>query len=477
MSALLLALQAVQWAILAYFVLVNGALTLLSLSAALDTRRHRLDAYHESRWRLLGSNLTPSISMLVPAYNEEVTIRESVRSFLTLRYPNLEVVVCNDGSRDTTLDVLRATFDLVAVNPIFRRSVESEPVRGVYRSRRHPALVVVDKENGGRADALNAALNVASGDLVCAVDADTLIDPEGLLRLVRPFLVDERCVGAGGTIRAVNGCEVRAGRVVKARAPRAPLAALQTVEYLRAFEVGRVGWNRLGGNLIISGAFGLFRRDAMIEAGGYHHGSLAEDMELVATLRRRAYETGAPGRILFVPDPVAWTEVPESLGNLARQRSRWHNGLVEVLRRHRDLLLNPRYGSLGLVVVPYYAVIELLAPVVEFVGLVSLALGLILGAINWPFAILFFLVAYGWGALLTIFAIGLDEWTYKSYGGLGDRLILLACALVEGIGYRQLTTFWRLQGIWNALRGRSDWGRMTRTGFGVAPPPEADAPR
>ena len=468
MSVLLVAFQALEWAILVYFVIVDGALTLLSLSAAGDVRRHRLDAFHESRWRLLSSNLTPSISMLVPAYNEEVTIRESVRSFLTLRYPNLEVVVCNDGSSDATLDVLRRAFDLVPVNPIFRRSLRTEPVVGVYRSRRHPALVVVDKQNGGRADALNAALNVSGGDLVCAVDADTLIDPEGLLRLVRPFLVDERCVGAGGTIRAVNGCEVRAGRVVAARAPRRPLAALQTVEYLRAFEVGRVGWNRLGGNLIISGAFGLFRRDAMVAAGGYHHGSLAEDMELVATLRRRGYETGAPGRILFIPDPVAWTEVPESLGDLARQRSRWHNGLVEVLRRHRALLLNPRYGALGLVVAPYYAVVELFAPVVEFVGLVSLAIGIAIGAINWPFAILFFLVAYGWGSLLTLFAIGLDEWTYRSYGGLGDRLLLLACALAEGIGYRQLTTFWRMKGIWNSLHGRTEWGRMTRAGFGGA---------
>jgi cellulose synthase/poly-beta-1,6-N-acetylglucosamine synthase-like glycosyltransferase len=446
-------------------VLVNGALTALSLSALIDGRRHRLDAWQEGRWRLLSSNLTPPISMLAPAFNEEVTIRESVRSFLTLRYPNLEVVIGNDGSTDETLEVLRRDFDLVPVNPIFRRSVDTAPVRGVYRSRRHPALIVVDKENGGRAHALNAALNVASGELVCAVDADTLIDPEGLLRLVRPFLTDDRCVGAGGTIRAANGSEVRGGRVVRARAPRKPLAALQAVEYMRAFEVGRVGWNRLGGNLIISGAFGLFRREGMIAAGGYHHGSIAEDMELVATLRRRAYEHGGPGRIVFIPDPVAWTEVPDTLRVLARQRSRWHNGLLEVLRRHRRLLFNPRYGTLGMVVAPYYVAVELLAPIVELVGLVLLATGLIIGAINWPFAILFFLVAYGWGALLTLFAIGLDEWTYRSYGGLGDRLLLFGWALVEGIGYRQLTVLWRVNGLWNALRGRSEWGVMPRSGF------------
>jgi cellulose synthase/poly-beta-1,6-N-acetylglucosamine synthase-like glycosyltransferase len=202
-------------------VVVNGGLTALSLSALVDVRRHRLDAWQEGRWRLLSSNLTPSISMLAPAFNEEVTIRESVRSFLTLRYPNLEVVIANDGSTDATLEVLRRDFDLVPVNPIFRRSVDTARVRGVYRSRRHPALIVVDKENGGRADALNAALNVASGELVCAVDADTLIDPEGLLRLVRRFLTDDRCVGAGGTIRAANCSEVRAGRVVRARAAQA----------------------------------------------------------------------------------------------------------------------------------------------------------------------------------------------------------------------------------------------------------------
>jgi cellulose synthase/poly-beta-1,6-N-acetylglucosamine synthase-like glycosyltransferase len=203
----------------------------------------------------------------------------------------------------------------------------------------------------------------------------------------------------------------------------------------------------------------------MVTAGGYRHGSIAEDMELVATLRRHAYERGAPGRILFIPDPVAWTEVPDTLRVLGRQRSRWHNGLLEVLRRHRRLLLNPRYGTLGMVVTPYYAVVELLAPVVEFLGIVLLAAGLLTGAINWPFAVLLFLVAYGWGAVLTLFAIGLDEWTYRSYGGLGDRLLLFGWALVEGVGYRQITIFWRLKGLWNALRGRSEWGVMTRTGF------------
>jgi cellulose synthase/poly-beta-1,6-N-acetylglucosamine synthase-like glycosyltransferase len=261
---------------------------------------------------------------------------------------------------------------------------------------------------------------------------------------------------------------VHDGRVTDARVSGKPLPGIQVVEYLRAFLFGRLGWNRLGGNLIISGAFGLFRKDYVMAVGGYHTRSIVEDLDLVARLHRHLRRNKIRYEMPFIPDPVAWTEVPESLGDLARQRSRWHNGLVEVLRRHRALLLNPRYGALGLVVAPYYAVVELFAPVVEFVGLVSLAIGIAIGAINWPFAILFFLVAYGWGSLLTLFAIGLDEWTYRSYGGLGDRLLLLACALAEGIGYRQLTTFWRMKGIWNSLHGRTEWGRMTRAGFGGA---------
>jgi cellulose synthase/poly-beta-1,6-N-acetylglucosamine synthase-like glycosyltransferase len=473
-DALELILVILQWAVLAYFLVVNGFLVLLLAMAAVDLRRQRLDVWQEARWRLLGSDVAPVITILAPAHDEEATVAESVRSLLTLRYPNLEVVVVNDGSGDGTLAALQEEFDLVAVHsaPI-RRRIDTQPIRALYRSRRTPALVVVDKENGGKADALNAGLEVATGELACAIDADTIVEPDAMQRMIRPFLLDDRVVAAGGTLRVVNGAEVHAGRVTRERAPRRFLPGVQAVEYLRAFLAGRVGWNRLGGNLIISGAFGLFRREPMIEAGGYRHDTVGEDMELVVRMRRLARERGGPERIVFVPDPVAWTEVPSRLRVLGRQRDRWHRGLADVVERHRGVIFNPRYGAMGLVVAPYFVFVELLAPVVELIGIAAVLVGLPLGAIDVPFALLFLLVAYGLGLLLTTLTIALEEWTFGGYGGLRDRLALLAFGAVESLGYRQLTAIWRVRGLVRHWRGHADWGAMEREGFRAAATPRA----
>ncbi|MCW3016356.1 MAG: hypothetical protein JWO02_3448 [Solirubrobacterales bacterium] len=461
-----------QWSVLVYFLVVNAFLLSLLAAAAVELGRQQRLARLDARWRLLSSAVVPRISILAPAYNEELTVSESVRSLLTLHYPDLEIVLINDGSGDDTLGVVERDFQLQRLHPIYRRAVQHEPVRGLYRSRTSPGLLVVDKVNGGKADALNAGINVASGELVCAIDADTIIEDDALLRMVRPFLFREGTVAAGGTIRAANGAEVGHGRVHKAHAPRRLVPGAQAIEYLRAFLTGRLGWNRFGGNLIISGAFGLFRRDAVLAAQGYERDTVGEDMELVARLRRQAYELGTPGRVEFVPDPVAWTEVPESLRVLGRQRDRWHRGLADVLRRHAGVALRPRYGSLGWVAYPYFLLVELLGPVVEALGLVGLAFALATGAVDLPFAALFFLVAYGLGLVMTVLTIVLDEFTYRSYGGGRDTLILLGWAFIEPLGFRQLTVVWRLRGLWRYARGRTDWGVMTRAGFRTSDPSE-----
>jgi cellulose synthase/poly-beta-1,6-N-acetylglucosamine synthase-like glycosyltransferase len=462
------ALAGWEWAVLVYFFAVNSFYLALLVSAFGSMRRHARTLWEETREGLLGSDVAPRISVLAPAYNEAATVAESVRALLTLRYPNLEVVVINDGSPDDTLAVLDQQFDLAAIHPIFRRQVECAQVRGLFRSRVKPDLVVIDKANGGKADALNAGLNVASGELICAIDADTLIEADGLLRMVRPFLEREDVVAAGGTIRVANGSAVRAGRVVAPVAPRRLLAGVQAVEYLRAFLFGRLGWNGLGGNLIISGAFGLFRRDAMWAVGGYVHDTVGEDMELVASLRRRGIEQKGPSVVRFVPDPVAWTEVPESLRTLGRQRDRWQRGLADVLWRQRRLILNARYGALGLVVLPYFVAVELLGPVIEALGIVGLAAALVLGAVDSGFAILFFLVAYGYGLILSLVTLALEDYGARRYETVRDRLIMLAWAVVENLGYRQLTVLWRVRGLARYLRGRQDWGTMTRRGFAPA---------
>jgi cellulose synthase/poly-beta-1,6-N-acetylglucosamine synthase-like glycosyltransferase len=464
------ALEGFAWSALAYFVLVNGFQTVLLVSAATALRRHHLRVWKEDRAGLLSSASTPTISALAPAFNEEANVAESVHALLTLHYPALEVVLINDGSTDATLHVITRTFDLYPIHPVCRKQVQSQPIRGLYRSQLHPGLLVVDKENGGKADALNAGLNCATGQLVCAIDADTLIEPDALLRIVRPFLEHEDVVAAGGTIRVANGSQVRNGRVLDARVSRGWLAGCQTVEYLRAFLFGRLGWNGLGGNLVISGAFGLFRREAMLDVGGYVHDTVGEDMELVADLRRRGHDDGTAHRVDFVPDPVAWTEVPETLRVLGRQRDRWHRGLADVLRRHRRMFANPRYRTLGLVVVPYFVIIELLGPVVEALGLLAVLAALGLGAVDGSFAVLVLTVAYGWGLLLNLAVLVLEELTYHRYHRWSDLLLLLVWSVVEGIGYRQLTVVWRLRGLWRYLRGRTEWGTMSRRGFGHPEP-------
>jgi len=457
-----------EWVTLFYFLLVNSFYGVVLLAAACEMRQHALETRGTNHWRLMGSKVAPSITMLAPAYNEALTIRDSVQALLTLYYPNLEVVVVNDGSKDRTLTELVDYFEMVPIHPIHEHRIETSPVIGLYRSQRYPNLLVVDKANGGKADALNAGLNFATGKLVCAIDADTLIEPDSLQRMVRPFLAEDHVVAVGGTIRVVNGCLVRGGRVIVTRVPRKPLAGFQAVEYLRAFLFGRLGFNRLGGNLIISGAFGIFNRESVLEAGGYDQNSVTEDMELILRLRRHSYEEKRPHKVIFIPDPVAWTEVPESLKMLGRQRDRWHRGLADVMWRSRHMLLNPRYGKVGLLGYPYFLFVELLSPVVEMLGLAGIIIGFSIGAIDLRFAMLFFLVAYGYGLVLTAFTLVLDEVVYHRYETIRDRILLLLWMLQENFGYRQLTVLWRLRGLLKFMQGRRDWGAMNRRGFSVS---------
>jgi len=452
------------WAVLLYFVIVNGFYLILLLSASWELREHGFEVAGESRHRVLSSRVAPRITMLVPAYNEAATIVESVQALMTLAYLDLEVIVVDDGSSDDTLGELTRAFDLVPIHPIYRRRIDTESVSAIYRSRRAKGLTVARKDNGGKADSLNAALNLASGELVCALDADTLVEEDALQRLVRPFLRSDDIVAAGATIRVANDARVHRGRIVRAAAPHHALEGIQAVEYLRAFLFGRVGWNRLGSNLVISGAFGLFRREALVEAGGYAN-TIGEDMEIIIRLRRQGYETGQPHRVEFVPDPLAWTEVPSSMRVLGRQRDRWHRGLSDSLWRHRRVFLNPRYGVLGMVVFPAFVVIEWLAPIVEALGIFFLLVGLIGGNLDASFAVLFFTAAYGLGLLMSTYALLLEELTFRRYGSAGDRARLLGWALLENLGYRQITVWWRLKGIVRFLQGDHDWGEMERQGF------------
>src|SRR5213083_1346398 len=365
--------------ILVYFLALNSfyaALLILSIPEIWEQTRLAED---EDFQRLMQSDALPPITILVPAYNESATIEASVTAILTLEYRNYEVVVVNDGSKDDTMDQLRHAFDLYEIPRVYPETIPTQPLRALYRSRSRSRLLVLDKENGGKADSLSAAINASRFPLVIAVDADTLIEPDALLRLTRPFLLGRQIAAVGGTVRVANGCTVRDGRVTDARVPRRFLPGIQVVEYLRAFLFGRLGWNRLGGSLVISGAFGLFRKEYLHAIGGYRTTSVVEDLDLVVRLHRHLRQHKQHYEIPFIPDPVAWTEVPESARILSRQRERWHRGLIAAMWEYRSMLFNPRYGRVGLIAMPFFAFGEMLAPLVEVVGYVSALSGVVRG--------------------------------------------------------------------------------------------------
>lgn len=462
-----------QWPVLGYFLLINSSYLLLIGLAATELTRHLRRVPFAGHDETYASPLTPAVSVLVPAYNEEVGIVAAVDAMLGLRYPRHEVVVVDDGSTDATFARLARVHDLVEVPRELARDV---PTRGQVRSVHVPRdgrtpLVVVRKDNSGRSDSLNVAVNAARHEIVCFVDADSILDPDALLTVAKPFADDPaRVVASGGVIRAVNGSRVVAGRVVAARMPGGWLARVQVVEYLRAFLLGRTGWSRLGALVLISGAFGVFRRDVVVQVGGLDPDCIGEDLELCVRVHRAMRDAGRDYRVVFVAEPVSWTEVPSTRRVLASQRRRWHRGLWEVLWRHRDMIGNPRYGRVGLVALPYYVVFELLAPVLELVGAVAVPLGLLLGVVDGGYALLLLLVAYVYAAFVSVTALAVEEFSFHRYGRWRDLALALAVCVVENLGYRQLTAWWRVQGLWSALRGTEQvWGVMTRSGFAEEP--------
>ena len=452
--------------ILVYFLVLNSFYALLLILSIPEIWEQTRLAEDEDFQRLMQSDALPPITILVPAYNESATIQASVTAILTLEYRNYEVVVVNDGSKDDTMDQLRHAFDLYEVPRIYPETITTKPLRALYRSRARSRLLVLDKENGGKADSLNAAINASRFPLVIAVDADTLIEPDALLRLTRPFLLGREIAAVGGTVRVANNCTVKDGRVTDPRVPGTLIPGIQVVEYLRAFLFGRLGWNRLGGNLIISGAFGLFRKEYVMAVGGYHTNSIVEDLDLVVRMHRHLRRNKVKYEMPFIPDPVAWTEVPESLKILSRQRERWHRGLIAAMWQYKTMLFNPRYGRVGFLAMPFYFFGEMLAPVVELLGYVITVAGLAFGLVDVSFALLFVLVAWGYGMLLSIWAVVLEEVSFRRYRRFGDLFRLLLFASLENFGYRQLTVWWRLKAFANVWKSTHVWGDMTRKGFG-----------
>jgi cellulose synthase/poly-beta-1,6-N-acetylglucosamine synthase-like glycosyltransferase len=457
--------------VLFWYYLASNLAYLMMLIIALKTsamHQHRLQSIRLN-W-IKETPMAPPITIIAPAHNEETSIRVAVRNLLELDYPELEVIVVNDGSEDRTLEELREAFRLRPVRAVYVPEAKSAPVRGLYRSDADARLVVVDKEAGGsKADAVNAGLNAATSPYVCVVDADSVLERDALLRIIVPILADpKRVVAVGGIIRVLNGSEIQGGTLRRVRLPHKSIEVIQVIEYLRAFLIGREAWAQGNMLTIISGAFGLFRTDLVRAVGGYRSRAIGEDFDLVARLHRHLLEKGADYQIRFVPDPMCWTETPSDLKSLGRQRARWQKGLLDVLWPNRDMLFRPRYGRIGSFAFPYLWLFELFAPVVEIVGIATIVLAACLGVLSREFFLQFLLFGYAFATVISIGSVLQEEITYKRYNDWQDVVRLVSYCFFEHFPYRQMHMVWRLQGLWQYLRGDLVWKPLKRKGLDSA---------
>ncbi len=411
----------------------------------------------------------PKVSLIAPAYNEGMTIKENVLSLLAIQYNNFDVIVVNDGSKDDSITILKESFDLFETNQEYNAAIPTKEVRGIYRSSNlaYSKLIVVDKINGGKADALNVGINISENPYIVCVDVDCIMDKDVLLKLAKSVMEEskKRVIATGGVIRIANSCVIKSGKLIEVNAPSNMLARIQVLEYLRAFLLGRMAWSKMDGLLIISGAFGLFDREIVQKSGGYNVKTVGEDMELIVRMRRYMIENKEEYSVKYIPDPLCWTEAPESYSILRKQRSRWTRGTMETLWIHRRLFLNPKYKILGLLSYPYWLVYEYLAPIIELLGILITVLFIYFGILNWTYFFVLILLVYMFAVLFSFLAIYTEEATYKKYKTYKDFFRLIFAGICEPIIFHPFTVYAAIRGNWEKIRGSKGWGDMTRKGF------------
>ena len=457
----------IMWVRICYFLAANTSYFFIIVMGYYNAYRRYAEKHLDLVARLSALRVLSPVSILVPCYNEELSITRSILSMLQLNYPEFEVIVCNDGSKDRSVEVLKESFNLFAVDAKLPQVLPCKPIRAVYISKDHPNLIVLDKENGGKADALNAAINHSKYPLICCVDSDSVLEAEGLARVTVPFFEDpDQTIATGGTILTVN---TSATGGASTAVPATWLGCIQAMEYLRAFLIGRLAWDFINCNTIISGAFGVFKKSLVIKVGGYAHKTIGEDMELLLRMQTYCLEAGEKYRVQLLPDPVCWTEAPSDLKTLGNQRSRWQQGLCESLWRTRKVFFRSWSGRIGWLGLPYLAFFEMLSGPLEIISFPLAAFAVYMGYSDVRWTLLYLGVNPIYGGILNIATILVDQATFKKFPRLSDIVKLLVGAIVEHVGFRQLHLYWRVRGLWRWSRGNHSWGAMVRTGLGPTP--------
>jgi cellulose synthase/poly-beta-1,6-N-acetylglucosamine synthase-like glycosyltransferase len=448
---------------LSFVYLLLGVISMFQL---IDHRRANRNTDYST---LLSSPFAPGISVLAPAFNESRTIVDNIKALFSIHYNNFEIIVVNDGSTDNTLETIISEFELEKVDYALYASIPTQKIKGVYRSsnRAYSFLTVIDKENGGKADALNAGINISQYPYFISIDVDCVIVPDALLRLVKPFLgySSKKVVATGGVIRIANSCKIENGQIMQVNVPEKLLGRFQVIEYLRSFLMGRMAWSKLNGLLLISGALGMFDKEVVIQCGGYNSHTVGEDMELVVRMRRYLYEHGIKHKVEYIPDPLCWTEVPTSLKGLQRQRNRWTRGNIDTLLIHRKLFFNPKYGRLGMLGHPFWFFFEWLAPLVETAGFIFMIFLILMGMVNWPLFWFLLIFVYLFSVSFSFYAVLFDEFTFHRYHRFAHLRRLFIIPFIEPIIYHPLNVYWAIRGNIAFLRGDRRWGQHDRKGF------------
>ncbi|MGD9639433.1 MAG: glycosyltransferase [Alphaproteobacteria bacterium] len=454
-----------SYAILALGLFQNFIYLLQIPLAAAELFRMKLKQHDEHTWWLVTSDITIPISVIIPAFNEEITICNTVKATLNTQYPSFEVIVVNDGSKDDTLNALINKYNLNKTDRFYENNLIHKKIRGIYTTPTYPNLVVIDKENGGRSDAINVGIDISRNPLFCTLDADSLLDPSALLKTVQPFIdKPDKIVATGGTVRILNGCDVEDGVIKKVRLTYKLLPLFQIVEYIRAFLMGRLAWSRVGILTIISGAFSVFRRDIAIKVGGFSTTTIGEDFELVMKIHKYCLKNKQEYEMKFVPEPVCWTEAPENLSVLKSQRIRWQQGGLEVFFKHIEMLLNPRYGRIGIIAYPTIFIFDVIGPLAELAGYFLIPIFYLLGALNIEFMIAFLCLFFVFGVFISMMSLVLEEMSLKRFSSAKDLFILGLAGILENFGYRQFNNIWRIIGWWRFLLKKQKWGDMKRVG-------------
>jgi len=453
-----------NYLILFYFLIIVTIYIFLNLISFVKISKHAKRIKYVNLKEIFRLHNFKPITIIVPAYNEREGIVQCVYSLLQLEYPDYQIIVVNDGSTDGTLEQLFENFKIRQASFTPYYEIASQPIKAVYLSPAYPNLVVMDKENSGKADSINAAINISRNPLIAVIDADSILERDCLMKIVRPFMENTNVVAVGGDVRIANGCKVNRGSIEGVGLSKSWLVRFQVIEYLRAHLFGRNGFDFLNGILILSGAFSCFRRDALIDIGGYKPGSVGEDLQIIVRFQKELRIKNPKTRVTFIPDPVCWKIVPEKIKTLSSQRARWQKGTIETIRQHKELFFNPDYEWLGMIVYPYYTFFEVFGPLIEITGYVVFVISYYLGIVPLSFAVAFFTAAFLYGVVLSTLSVCLEELSFKKYKKVKHLIILMIASLLENFGYRQMTAFWRFKGFIEYYIGKRDWGKKEKEG-------------